>query len=182
MSIYVASSWRNPWQPATVKLLRALGHEVYDFREPTTGTRGFSWRDIDPDWKDWTPSQYRANLDHPISQAGFLSDMNALRFASACVLVLPCGSSAHLELGYAIGAGKKTSVLFPMDIPITPIGGHVMDPCALCPICSSDSEDIYCVCQLPKRLHAIEPELMAKAADKILVSQEELILWAASIL
>lgn len=28
-----------------------------------------------------------------------------------CVLVLPCGRSAHLELGYAIGAGKPTFIL-----------------------------------------------------------------------
>ena len=28
MRIYVASSWRNPYQPAAVAALRSLGHEV----------------------------------------------------------------------------------------------------------------------------------------------------------
>jgi hypothetical protein len=28
-----------------------------------------------------------------------------------CVIVLPCGKSAHLEAGYAIGAGKPTVIM-----------------------------------------------------------------------
>ena len=36
--IYLASSWRNPAQPAFVKHLREAGHEVYDFR-----TTGHGW-------------------------------------------------------------------------------------------------------------------------------------------
>ena len=30
--IYVASSWRDPYQPEVVAALREAGHEVYDFR------------------------------------------------------------------------------------------------------------------------------------------------------
>jgi hypothetical protein len=37
--------------------------------------------------------------------------MNALAAAEATVLVLPCGRSAHLELGYAVGKGQRTFVL-----------------------------------------------------------------------
>jgi hypothetical protein len=37
VKIYVASSWRCQFQPDVVKKLRALGHEVYDFRGPGTG-------------------------------------------------------------------------------------------------------------------------------------------------
>jgi hypothetical protein len=45
--------------------------------------------------------------------------MNALRAADITVLVLPCGRSAHLELGYATGAGQCTIVLLddPMSEP-----------------------------------------------------------------
>lgn len=32
--IYVASSWRNPYQPGIVDLLRMHGHKAYDFRNP----------------------------------------------------------------------------------------------------------------------------------------------------
>lgn len=46
--IYVASSWRNVYQPAVVDALRALpGCEVYDFRNPAPGDSGFAWSDID---------------------------------------------------------------------------------------------------------------------------------------
>ena len=56
--IYVASSWRNSIQPKVVKALRAEGHEVYDFRNPTVGNKGFAWSAIDKDWMKWTPQQY----------------------------------------------------------------------------------------------------------------------------
>lgn len=35
--IYVASSWRNPFQQEVVNILRDLGHEVYDFKNPHMG-------------------------------------------------------------------------------------------------------------------------------------------------
>lgn len=111
MKIYVASSWRNIIQPGVVAALRASGHEVYDFKNPRPGDKGFSWSSIDPNWQSWTPSQHVEALKHPIAIAGFNSDMEALGGCDACVLVLPCGRSAHLELGWAVGAGKKTYVM-----------------------------------------------------------------------
>lgn len=111
MKIYVASSWRNYLQAGVVGMLRQMGHEVYDFRHPQPGNEGFHWSAIDPNWKQWTPDEYKAALQHPIAKSGFEFDMKALEQCDACVLVLPCGRSAHLELGYAVGAGKKTYVL-----------------------------------------------------------------------
>jgi len=95
MNIYVASSWRNDLQPSVVQRLRLEGHEVYDFKNPRPGDNGFRWSDIDPNWTSWTPEQFCAGLQHPIAEAGFRSDMDALRACDACVLVLPCGRSAH---------------------------------------------------------------------------------------
>lgn len=109
--IYVASSWRNPYQAAVVAALQAGGHLVYDFKNPTPGNTGFSWSEIDPNWINWTADEYVAALDHPIAKAGYASDMNAMKWADTFVLVLPCGRSAHLELGWAAGAGKQTIVL-----------------------------------------------------------------------
>ena len=111
MKIYVASSWRNQRQPTVVRALRDAGHEVYDFRNPLPGNTGFRWSEMDPDWQTWTPEQFRKALDHPIADSGFALDMDALRDCDACVLVLPCGRSAHLELGYARGECKHTLVL-----------------------------------------------------------------------
>jgi len=109
--IYVASSWRNPYQSAVVDALQKAGHLVYDFKNPRPGNVGFSWSEIDPNWLSWTAAEYVAALDHPIAKAGYASDMNAMKWADTFLLVLPCGRSAHLELGWACGQGKQTLVL-----------------------------------------------------------------------
>jgi hypothetical protein len=111
MKIYVASSWRNAIQPKIVAMLRECGHEVYDFKNPGEGKSGFGWHEIDPNWEDWTPQQYRNALKDPIAINGFETDMNALRACDVCVLVLPSGRSASWEFGWAIGAGKHGVVV-----------------------------------------------------------------------
>lgn len=109
--VYVASSWRNPFQKEVVEALRLSGHLVYDFRNPRPGIGGFSWAEIDPNWKAWSAKEYVAALDHPIAKEGFSFDFNAMKWADAFLLVLPCGRSAHLELGWAAGQGKQTLIL-----------------------------------------------------------------------
>jgi hypothetical protein len=111
MKIYVASSWRNQKQPGVVRALRAAGHEVYDFRNPAPGVSGFAWSEIDAGWQRWSPTQFRQALKHPIACEGFRRDREALESCDACVLVLPCGRSAHLEAGYAAARGADTFVL-----------------------------------------------------------------------
>lgn len=109
--VYVASSWRNPYQPAIVSLLKAAGIDCYDFRNPAPGVKGFAWSEIDPDWLAWSAKAYVEALQHPVAEEGFRRDFEAMERADAFVLVLPCGRSAHLELGWAIGAGKRTCIL-----------------------------------------------------------------------
>jgi hypothetical protein len=116
VKIYVAASWRTELQPSVVRGLRALGHEVYDFRE-----NGFAWAEIDPEWRTWTPEEARGCLLHPRAVEGFNRDKGALDWCDVCVLVLPSGRSAHLELGYAIGQGKPGIVFWPSNL-------HPYDP------------------------------------------------------
>lgn len=111
MKIYLASSWRNPHQPMILHLLRQAGHEVYDFRNPAPGNTGFAWSDIHPQWIAWDAGQFCAALKHPLADEGFALDWNAMVAADACVLLLPCGRSAHLEAGYFVGAKKKLVIL-----------------------------------------------------------------------
>lgn len=108
MKIYVATSWRNEFQPEVVRLLREDGHEVYDFRN-----EGFSWRTVDENWTNWTPKEYIKGLGHPLAEIGFKRDMDALRWCEACVYVMPCGPSASMEMGWAKGAGKYVLVYIP---------------------------------------------------------------------
>lgn len=109
--IYVASSWRNEYQPMFVQGLRREGHEVYDFRSPRPGDDGFHWSEIDPDWQGWTSREYMASLSHPIAERGFANDWEAMQWADTGILLLPCGRSAHLEAGYFVGAGKELFIL-----------------------------------------------------------------------
>jgi hypothetical protein len=113
MKIYVASSWRNDYQPAVVEVLRSMDHEVYDFRNPPNGKGGFAWSDIDENWLNWTTAQYREALNDPIAEEGFNSDFDGMKWADCCVMVLPCGRSANTEAGWMKGAGKKVYVFSP---------------------------------------------------------------------
>jgi hypothetical protein len=115
MKIYVASSWRNDRQPSVVGVLREAGHDVYDFRNPHPGDDGFHWSDIDPDWKDWTPSEFREGLEHPIAVGGFELDFAAMEWADVCVLVMPCGRSAHIEAGWFVGHPDKRLIIYLSD-------------------------------------------------------------------
>ena len=111
MKIYVASSWRNTFQAAVVKALRADGYEVYDFMN----SEGFHWSEVDPAWKDWPADvpKYLTGLNHACALRGFNRDMAALRNCDVCVYVMPCGVSASLEAGWAAGAGKPLVVYVP---------------------------------------------------------------------
>lgn len=109
--IYVASSWRNARYPSVIERLRSEGFDFYDFRHPTEGDDGFSWREVDPAWESWSPDRFATMLDHPVARRGFDSDMRALHAADVVLLVMPCGRSAHLEAGFGIGAGKLGIIL-----------------------------------------------------------------------
>jgi|SRR5687768_9123016 len=114
--IYVASSWRNEQHGTVVRVLREAGLEVYDFKEPTTC---FKWKevlDVPEHEGNLMPNEYFRALAHPRALDGFKQDMDMLKKATTVVLVLPCGRSAHMELGYAIGRNKHTAIL--VDNPV----------------------------------------------------------------
>jgi hypothetical protein len=122
MKIYVASSWRNDFQPMVVQAIRNLGpqFEVFDLKNPEPENHGFHWSDIDPDWKQWDLEAFTKALWDPIAIKGFDSDFDAMLWANACVLVLPCGRSAHLEAGWFIGQGKPMFIYNPADVKLEP--------------------------------------------------------------
>lgn len=98
-----------------MEYFRNQGLEVYDFRNPAEDDQGFHWSEIDEGYHEWTSDEYIDALGDEIAQKGFATDMQALQEADLCVLVLPCGKSAHLELGWAAGAGKETAIYLPPD-------------------------------------------------------------------
>lgn len=109
MKVYVASSWRNDYQPEVVAALRREGHDVYDFKD----SDGFHWSEVDPKWREWTPSEYIRGLSHECAVRGFNRDMRALQHSEICVYVMPCGPSASMEMGWAKGSGKTVIAYVP---------------------------------------------------------------------
>ena len=119
--IYLATSWKNGGQPFLVDWLRDSGHRVYDFRNPSSALAGFSWTELDPDWEDWTPNEYREKLiNHPRAAQGFTADQRAMAWCDTCVMYLPCGNSAHLELGWCAGQGKHTIIYMEENHEVKP--------------------------------------------------------------
>lgn len=108
---------------AIVLLLQGAGFEVYDFKHPLTfnktcntvddvgGHVGFKWRDIDAKWEYWSPDVFQDILKDPRVDGAYTVNKDALDVCDKLLLVLPCGASSHLELGYAIGQGKETFIL-----------------------------------------------------------------------
>jgi hypothetical protein len=101
-----------------IATLKAAGIDHYDFRNPPNST-AFSWAQVGGLAGSSTPqATYLKLIDHPIAVAGYQVDLAAMQRADTFVLVLPCGRSAHLELGWAVGAGKRTAIL--LEDPATP--------------------------------------------------------------
>ena len=123
--IYVASSWRNAFQQDVVANLRDCGHTVYNFREDGdgwgnsaqsySGFGGFHWSKVDPNWQKWSEDieKYITGLDDWRAVQGFHRDMDALKKSEVCVMVMPCGPSASMEMGWACGSGRFVVVYVP---------------------------------------------------------------------
>ena len=113
--MYVASSWRNALQPAVVATLRAADIDCYDFKD----SEGFHWSEVMPEYRGGIEpahvEDYLEALEHPRSIQGYSRDFSAMEKADTFILVLPCGRSAHQELGWAVGQGKRTAILLDPD-------------------------------------------------------------------
>lgn len=112
MKLYIASSWKNQLYYPLWEYLTDAGHEPLDWRE----NGGFAWEHITgkPGEDVGGPYPYRdLVLPHPIAEKGFRNDFDKMREADACVLLLPCGRSAHLEAGWFWGVGKQVHIHIP---------------------------------------------------------------------
>lgn len=93
------------------------------WRHCTTGYASCGWSDasraIPKKGSDWEKvDEYLRMIEHPRAIEGYEADFAAMNRADAFVMVLPCGKSAHLEIGWAIGAGKRTAIL--LENPVEP--------------------------------------------------------------
>ena len=108
MTTYLIGSLRNPAIPTIAKRLRDVGVDVFD-----------DWYAAGPEADDiWR--KYELERGRSYTQAleeGWHAthvweyDKHHLDRCDSGILVLPCGRSGHLELGYLAGQGKPTYIL-----------------------------------------------------------------------
>lgn len=157
--IYVATSWRNSYQQTVVEELYRENFDVYDFHNPEPGNKGFHWSEIDEYWKDWDLGAYREALEHPIARKGYGLDIDAMNASNGLVLIMPCGRSAHLEAGIAIGQNKPTAIYFPE--------GDVVEPELMYAAAGCITDDLFEVIEWFKALNLLDdPERVAAKAGK----------------
>lgn len=106
--IYLIGSLRNPEVPKLGNILRSHGHEVFD-----------DWFGAGPEADDhWRTHEKQRGTSYYEALHGYAAgnvfnfDKTHLDRCDTVVLVMPAGKSGHLELGYAIGCGKRGLVAF----------------------------------------------------------------------
>ncbi len=107
LKVYLIGSLRNPEVPKISHRIRRLGFDVFD-----------DWfaagPEADDKWRDYEKARgrsYKKALDGHAANHVFHFDLKHLNDCDVAVLFLPAGKSGHLELGYAIGKGKKAYIL-----------------------------------------------------------------------
>ncbi len=110
--IYLVGSLRNERIPIIDNRLTAEGFEVFsDWYSP--GPKA------DDHWKDYEKARgktYLQALDGWAAKHIFEFDLYHLKRADTAVLVAPAGRSGHLELGWALGQGKKGYILLESEL------------------------------------------------------------------
>jgi len=105
--IYLIGSLRNPEIPKLAKVLRDQGLEVFADWYAAGELADDAWRD----YERGQGFSFREALARPAARNVFDFDKRHIDASSVVVLVLPAGKSGHLELGYALGRGKKGYIL-----------------------------------------------------------------------
>lgn len=109
--LYIIGSLKNPRVQVVANALRCAGIDAWD-----------DWASVGPDcddeWQRYERARgrsYEAALAGAHAQNVFRFDLEHLTRASAVLLVLPAGKSAHLELGWCIGRGTPAYILLEED-------------------------------------------------------------------
>lgn len=112
--IYLSSSWKNRERVRALAIqLRELGHEVYDFTDPSCRKSP----EIPPERfpKNWDPEDgqsYEAYLRAtPEWKIAVNCNRDALMNVDLVVLLLPAGADAHADAYYGLGQGARLVVL-----------------------------------------------------------------------
>lgn len=109
--IYLIGSLRNPEVPHIGNWLRSDGHEVFDDWVAAGEIADQRWQE----YETLRGRSFGEALQGAAAKNVFQFDKRHLDAADMAVLVMPAGKSGHLELGYMIGRGKPSFVLFDQE-------------------------------------------------------------------
>lgn len=109
--IYLIGSLRNPEVPKVAAQIREHGFDVFD-----------QWFSAGPNADDHLRDHFLAQgmnhreiLQTAAAKNIFEFDKRHLQQADSVVLLMPCGKSGFLELGWVLGLGKQGYILFDKD-------------------------------------------------------------------
>ena len=111
--IYLIGSLRSQRVPDVAQDLRARGSSVFD-----------DWFAVGPEaddyWRTYEKNKgntYLQGLEGAAAINVYNFDKRHLDAANCAVLVAPAGKSAHLELGYILGSGKRGFIFLDAEEP-----------------------------------------------------------------
>lgn len=110
-SIYLIGALRNPKIVEIANAVEKAGFEAFaDWFTPGP--------DADDFFRDYSKARgrnYKEALQSPAARHVFEFDKFHLDRCDIAVMVMPCGKSGHLELGYVRGMGKPGYILFDQE-------------------------------------------------------------------
>ena len=110
-SFYIIGSLRNKEIVPFANKLQALGYEAFaDWISPGP--------DADDYLRDYAKARgldYRQTLETHAARHIFEFDKHHIDRCDAAVMLMPCGRSGHLELGYVRGQGKPGFIVFDQE-------------------------------------------------------------------
>ena len=109
--IYLIGSLRNPEVPILANKIRQLGYDVFDDWFAAGEKADDAWRDYEID----RGHNLQQALDGYAASHVFEFDKYHLDKSDIGILILPSGKSGHLELGYLIGRGCDSYILYPNE-------------------------------------------------------------------
>lgn len=101
--VYLIGSLRNPKIPAITKQLVNTGFEVFS-EWYGAGERA---DDAFKEYHQFLGRSYQDALKTDAARTIFEFDKDHIEASDTVILIAPAGKSGHLELGYALGRGKK---------------------------------------------------------------------------
>jgi len=103
LKVYLIGSLRNKTVPILAEELRSLGFDVFDDWYAAGEKADDAWRD----YEKARGHTFSEGLKGYAADHVYRFDKRHLKECDIAVLLMPAGKSAHLELGWVIGKGKK---------------------------------------------------------------------------